>query len=1404
MGKHSMVKTHKRAFNKTMAIALAAGVSLSGVQVISAQTGHDVVGQAVAAEAGTLNPDVIKSHSVIANKSKTAITTEKDTFSDVKDKDKFLETHGDKVNFDVNMEIPDTAKTGESVTFKINGAFEPDMVNGNGKKINAIGNSGENFVIGEWKYNASDKTVTYTLSRDASEYQDRKVHIQLPMRITPLVIDTRDENLKGKSKPQTGSVTLASTDAVLDEFKYEAPYIYKGSKGTVHIWDDDYPMEEENSYYMDQLTPNINTGEFNGRLIKNKIGSADVSNASNYTKGEGYHIVWGGYPKEPWDPKGTRDVSIEYTLDNPNFKFAEEDSNFWIWHYPGVEGFAIRNKDGVEYGYTFDPDKKKAFSREDVKNGTFEKETGVNYSVDISEDGQKAVVHYKNVKKIDALHTFWNLRVKGEFTPGDKYTVNAKFVDGVGKPHEAYESSYHDNQSFTYAMPDSIDDGSGNKIKITKSAEMKALANGKDANDKNSAEQIAGGKGKFSIDLKNTGTIGASKATVKFPKGVTDKDGKTERVIDMSDGSFAPGKDKKIDLGELNVPEGAQENKFTVEMNGFESMSDPAWTNSAKTADSVDPTWGNAKVPDGGTKKIPAGGGAKDAPKGTKYELTGDHPEWITIDGSTGEITAKPPKGTKPGKNQVTVKTTFPDGSTDTDKPVITVIHDDVYIDGKPDVAKDGTVTLHRNDGEDITFKVPTGSKVEVNKDGDLVITQPGGKKETVPLKHTTVTESGKPGTPDHKIIITDENGDTHEFGTFDKYLESVKDDGKGNYTFTMNDGTKLGPIQLGDDIVGIADDGKGNLVVTHKDGSKDTVPLKHTTITEQGKPGEDGYKITLTTPDGKKVTLDGYDNYVESVTKLDNGDYLVKRNDGTEWTIKLSDIRNDIKKLKGKDAEQDKRLDDLENRVDGIDEEIENLGDRITKNEGAIEDHRKSINDLNQAVGDINNELGDIKDELARLDGQDIKEVRDNGDGTYTVIRNNGDEVTGTIDTSGDIKSITDNGDGTITLTHNDGSTEVVDLTHTKVETKGKPGDKDYTVTITTPDGNKVTLNGSNTYPTKVKDNGDGTYTIILNDGTEVPGKIGDGQDIKELVPNEDGTLTVIHKDGSESKVDLKQVEITEQNKGTPEHTVTITSPNGDSVTFNVFDKYVTNVVKNEDGNYDIFRSDVDGGNTVWKTIVLSDLRDKISALEDRADQLEEKDADLQRQIDELKGRLDNAEKEIESLKDRTDGLEKAVAKINARLSVIDMKLTSLGVRMDALEGRVDTIEETEHAWGQCFGGILATAIPLLAAAPLVAGSNIQIPGAAEWNNQIQRTLGIYNDKLSRMAGQYQGVAKAAATILGVAGGIGLMVHTAKACGPYSKTDAMQETKAGQLSSKLENRKASHSEREGLSSREK
>ena len=596
--------------------------------------------------------------------------------------------------------------------------------------------------------------------------------------------------------------------------------------------------------------------------------------------------------------------------------------------------------------------------------------------------------------------------------------------------------------------------------------------------------------------------------------------------------------------------------------------------------------------------------------------------------------------------------------------------------------------------------------------------------------------------------------------------IKKVKDNGDGTYTLIRNDNSKVkGAIDIGDNVTKIVDNGDGSITVTHVDGSTDKINLAHTTITETNK-GKPGHTITITSPDGKKVTLDVFDNYVKSIERQKNGDYLVKRNDGTEWIIKLSDIRKDIADLKGKDVKQDKRLNDLENRTNGADKSIADLGDRIAKNEGAIEDHRKSINDLNQEVGSINKELGDIKVELERLDGQDINSIRDNGDGTYTLIRNNGDEVIGVVDTSGDIKSITDNGDGTITLTHNDGSTEKVDLTHTKVETSGKPGDKSYMVTITTPDGNKVVFNGSNTYPSEVKDNGDGTYTIVLNDGSEVKGKIGDGQDIKELIPNDDGTMTVIHKDGTESKVDLKQVKITEQNKGTPNHTVTITSPNGDTVTFNVFDKYVTNVVKNENGDYDIYRSDVDGGKTVWKTLVLSDIRGKITTLEGDLDKLTKKQA---ADVKKIKSEIAGLEKEIEALQDVTADLDKRVSKLETNLAALTLRVTSL-------EGRVGDLENTDAAWAKCYAGIGTAGVPMLLALPVALMSDLNIPGLDQLNTEIQRTIGVYNPEAAKWMGENRGLFKAAAGALAAAGVLGMLIHTAKECQPYNETKGVKD----------------------------
>lgn len=443
--------------------------------------------------------------------------------------------------------------------------------------------------------------------------------------------------------------------------------------------------------------------------------------------------------------------------------------------------------------------------------------------------------------------------------------------------------------------------------------------------------------------------------------------------------------------------------------------------------------------------------------------------------------------------------------------------------------------------------------------------------------------------------------------------------------------------------------------------------------------------------------TVDGQPLFIESVKPVPAQgatNYEVKRSDGKTWTIDLADLNNRITDLEEKDSPSKEDFDKVKKDLDKAKDDIKDLkaGDDKLQDE---------IDKINDDLDKLTPRVDDLEDRVTDLENNGIKEVRDNGDGTYTIIRNNDEEV---------------------------------------------------------------------------------------------PGKIGDGQDIKELVPNEDGTLTIIRKDGSESKVDLKQVTITEENAGTPEHTVTITSPNGDTVTFNVFDKYVTNVVKNESGDYDIFRSDIDGGETVWKTIVLSDLRDKISNLEDRADKLEEKDQALQDEIDELKDRMGKAEDNIKGLQDKTEGLEDDVRKINAHLSTLDLRVSAIDAKLAVLEGRVDDLEDTNKKWAECYSGIGMAAIPLAIAAPLAGLANMDIPFLNQANTDIQKRLGVYNPDLAKAWGQYGGIMKAVAGLVGLMGAIGAITYAGNQCNPYNQTDDAKDTKLGQLSSKFESAKAESS----------
>lgn len=406
-------------------------------------------------------------------------------------------------------------------------------------------------------------------------------------------------------------------------------------------------------------------------------------------------------------------------------------------------------------------------------------------------------------------------------------------------------------------------------------------------------------------------------------------------------------------------------------------------------------------------------------------------------------------------------------------------------------------------------------------------------------------------------------------------------------------------------------------------------------------------------------------DIYVSDVKKV--GDkYEITRNDGKKWTIDLADLNKRITDLENKDTvspEDFKKVqDDLKKAQDGIN----GLNGKDAEINKELDKLRNDLNDLNPRVDKLEKRVD-------KLEGLVIKEVRDNKDGTYTLIRNDNTEVKGNIDVGDNITKIVDNGDGSITITRGDGSTQ---------------------------------------------------------------------------------------------KVNLSQTVVTETNKGKPGHTITITTPDGNKVTFNAFDVYVTDVKKNAKGDYDIYRSDVNDGKTVWKTIVLSDIRGKITKLEGDLSKLTEKQA---KDVEDIKNQIAGLEKEIESLQGSKDDLDK-------RVTTLETKVSALTLRVTNLEKRVKGLEETDAAWAKCYAGIGATGVPMLMALPLALMSDLNIPGLSELNTQIQRTIGIYNPEAAKWMAENRGLFSAATGVLTAAGVLGMLIHTAKECQPYNKTPGVQD----------------------------
>ncbi|WIM08647.1 hypothetical protein QPC17_03650 [Trueperella bernardiae] len=426
-------------------------------------------------------------------------------------------------------------------------------------------------------------------------------------------------------------------------------------------------------------------------------------------------------------------------------------------------------------------------------------------------------------------------------------------------------------------------------------------------------------------------------------------------------------------------------------------------------------------------------------------------------------------------------------------------------------------------------------------------------------------------------------------------------------------------------------------------------------------------------------------DLHVTNVEKDKDGNYVVTRSDGTKWPIELKDIRDKLAELDKKETvspdELKKVKDDLKKAQDGIDDL--KVKDEALQNE---------IDQLKNDVKGLDERVTKLEERVTKLENSTIKEVVKNGDGTYTLIRENGDKVPGNID----------------------------------------------------PRSGSVT---------NVKTDGKGNLVITI--------------------------------DGKDKTVPLEQVKVTEKDAGTPKHTVTITTPDGKSVTFNVFDTYVTDIKWNEEkGLYEIYRSDVDGGKTVWKTIDLSDLRNRIDALEKKDSPCRDEYNTL---VKEVRENRELIVKLKEQIKEQNAADQEKITSILEKITQIEKQLADMQADLDDIKARLTKVEGHADALTKCLYGSGMAAIPAALSVPLMLLTQVKIPGVEQLNTQIQQQLGIYNPELARAWGQYGGVLQAGAALAGLAGIIGGIAYLTNECAPLTKTEAAQNTDLGKLSSELE-----------------
>ena len=689
-----------------------------------------------------------------------------------------------------------------------------------------------------------------------------------------------------------------------------------------------------------------------------------------------------------------------------------------------------------------------------------------------------------------------------------------------------------------------------------------------------------------------------------------------------------------------------------------------------------------------------------------------------------------------------------------------------------PDADKIPAGTTYELDGN---FSDYEGWNVSIDKNtGDLTVTlaadAPEGTNINIPVTAMYKNAAGKIiGTPDNFSAVVNSNTPV---------IKEVRNN-SGVYTLYRTDGTSVNvSIDTTGDVTGAEIDGDGNLVLIYDNGTRSKpIDLPTATVTEANK-GTPNHTITITDTDGKAVTFNAYDNHVQSVEDNGKGVYTLIMRDGRRVQSSI-DVSGDVTNV----------------TIDGNGDLILTFRNGTKSNPIKMPD--ATVTEANKGKPNHTITITGTDGKKVTFNAYDnyVDRVEDNGKGTYTLIMRDGRRVESSIDVSGDVTGVTVDGNGDLVLTFRDGSKSkpitMPDATVTEAN-KGKPN---HTITITGTDGKSVTFNAYDNYVQRVEDNGKGVYTLIMRDGRRVESSIDVSGDVVNIEPQANGDIVLVYRGGTKSKpIPLAQTKLTETGKNTPKWNITIATPDGKKVSFNPFDVYVTDIVKNAEGNYDVYRSDVNGGKTVWRTIDLSDIRADLKQLNDRVGKLEKQvDANtreiakLKKEIERLNGEIARIDREILKLKGRMDDAEKRLTIIEGDIVTIKNDIAALDVRVTNLEARVTDLEDTRDKWAKCYSGLGLTAIPLALSVPLYALSQTHLPGVEAMNTRIQQQLGIYNEDLARAWAQHGDVLGVAAAALGIAGTIGAIAHISNECRDYNQTDAVQATKLGQLSSKAE-----------------